>query len=86
MHFTYLATRKLEFFDLDCTKYGARVEKLRNEFANRFSDLRQNEIKLTLVTQIFDLGVADCPEIAKWNSLTCRLLWKTKGNILKKVW
>ena len=43
-HFRCLATRKLEFLDLDCTKYGTRVEKLRNEFANRFSDFRQNEI------------------------------------------
>ena len=47
-HFRCLATGKLEFLDLDCTKYRARVQKLRNEFANRFSDFRQNEIKLTL--------------------------------------
>ena len=48
-HFACLATRKLEFLDLDCSKYGARTEKLRNKFANRFSNFRQNEIKVTLV-------------------------------------
>ena len=35
-HFVCLATRKLEFLDLDCTKYEASVQKLRGEFANRF--------------------------------------------------
>ena len=62
MHLPCLATSKLEFLDLDCTKYGAGVEKLRNEFANRFSDFRQNEIKLTLFAQTFDLEVEDCPD------------------------
>ena len=45
-HFMCLATRKLEFPDLDGTKYGASVQKLLDEFANRFPDFRQNKIKL----------------------------------------
>lgn len=45
-HFTCLATKKLQFPDLDCTNNGASVQKLRDEFANRFPDFRQNEIKL----------------------------------------
>ena len=84
MHFTYLATRKLEFFDLDCTKYGARVEKLRNEFANRFSDLRQNEIKLRLVTQIFDLGVAGCPDNCQMELIDLQAVMETKRKYSEK--
>ena len=57
-----LATRKLEFPDLDCTKYGVCVQKLRDEFANRFPDFRQKKIKLELVAQPFDLSVEDIPE------------------------
>ena len=41
-HFTCLATRKMEFPDLDCAKYGACVQNLRDEFANKFQDFRQN--------------------------------------------
>ena len=61
-HFTCLATRKQEFPDLDCTNYGTSVQKLREEFANRFTDFRQNEIKLKLFAQPFDLKVEDCPD------------------------
>ena len=61
-HFMCLATRKLEFPDLDCTKYEARVQKLRNEFANKFPDFRQNKIKLKLFVQPFDWSVDDSPE------------------------
>ena len=61
-HFMCLVTRKLEFPDLDCTKYGARVQKLRDEFANRFPNFRQNKIKLKLFAQSFDLAVEDSPE------------------------
>ena len=60
--FLCLATRKREFPDLDCAKYGARVQKLRGEFANRFSDFRQNQIKLKLFAHPFDLAVEDSPE------------------------
>ena len=62
MHFTCLATRKLEFFNLDCTNYRTSVQKLRDEFAKRFTDLRQNEIKLKLFAQPLDLVVEDCPD------------------------
>ena len=61
-HFMCLATRKLEFPYLDCTEYGASVQKLRDEFANRFSDFRQNKIKLKLFAQPFYLAVEDSPE------------------------
>ena len=61
-HFTCLATRKLEFPDLDCTNYEASVQKLRAEFTNRFPDFRQNEIKLKLFAQPFDLAVEDSPD------------------------
>ena len=61
-HFTCLATRKQEFSDLDCTNYGTSVQKLRDEFANRFTDFRKNEIKLKLFAQPFDLVVEDCPD------------------------
>ena len=61
-HFMCLASRKLEFPDLDCTKYGASVQKLYDEFANRFSYFRQNKIKLKLFAQPFDLAVEDSPE------------------------
>ena len=57
-----LATRKLEFPDLDSTNYGTSVQKLRDEFANRSTDFRQNEIKLKLFAQPFDLVVEDCPD------------------------
>ena len=60
-HFMCLATRKLGFRDLDCTKYGASVQKLCDEFANRFADFRQNKIKLKLLAQPFDLAVEDSP-------------------------
>ena len=60
-HFMGLATRKLGFPYLDCTKYGASVQKLRDEFANRFPDFRQNKIKLKLFARPFNLAVAeDC--------------------------
>ena len=39
-HFKCLTTRKLEFSDLNCTNYGASVQKLSEEFANRFRDFR----------------------------------------------
>ncbi|XP_076373036.1 general transcription factor II-I repeat domain-containing protein 2B-like [Tachypleus tridentatus] len=61
-HFTCLATRKLEFPNLDCTKYGTSVQKLRDEFANRFPDFRQTEIRLKLFAQPFDLAVEDSPD------------------------
>ena len=61
-HFTCLATRKLEFPDLDCTNYEASVQKLRAEFTNRFPDFRQNEIKLKLFAQPFDLAVEASPD------------------------
>ena len=61
-HFTCLATRKLEFLDVNCTNYGTSVHKLRDEFANRFTDFRQNEIKLKLFAQPFDLLVEGCPD------------------------
>ena len=77
-HFMCLATRKLGFPDLDCTNYGARVEKLRNEFANRFSDFRQNEIKLILFAQTFDLGVEDCPDDCQMELIDLQADMKTK--------
>ena len=40
MHFKCLTTRKLKFPDLNCTNYGASVQKLSEEFANRFRDFR----------------------------------------------
>ena len=61
-HFICLATTKLEFPDLDGSKYGASVKKLHGEFANRFPDSRQNKIKLKLFAQPFDLAVEDSPE------------------------
>ena len=61
-HFTCLATRKQEFPDLDCTNYGTNEQKLSDEFANRFTDFRQNEIKLKLFAQPFDLVEGDCPD------------------------
>ena len=61
-HFLCLETRKLEFPALDCTKYEASVQKLCDEFANRFPDFRQNKIKLKLFAQPFDLAVEDSPE------------------------
>ena len=60
-HFMGLATRKLEFPYLDCTKYRASVQKLRDDFANRFPDFRQNKIKLKLFSQPFDLAGEDSP-------------------------
>ena len=77
-HFTCLATRKLEFPDLDCTNYGARVQKLHNEFANRFSDFRQNEIKLKLFAQPFDLGVEDCPDDCQMKLIDLQADMETK--------
>ena len=62
IHFMCLTTMKLEFPDLDCNKYGASVQKLCDEFANRFPDFRQNKIKLKLFAQPFDLAVEDSPE------------------------
>ena len=60
-HFVCLATKKLEFPYLDCAKYGASVQKLRDEFANRFPHFSQNKIKLKLFAQSFNLAVAeDC--------------------------
>ena len=61
-HFMSLATRKLEFPDLVCTKYGASVQKLCDKFANKFPDFRQNKIKLKLFAQPFDLAMEDNPE------------------------
>lgn len=59
-HFTCLFTRKLEYPDLDCTNYAGCVQKLRDELANRYPNFRQNEIKLKLFAQPFDLSVKDC--------------------------
>ena len=59
-HFKYLTTRKLEFPDLSCTNYGASVQKLREEFANRFRDFRREKIRLKLFAHLFDLEVEDC--------------------------
>ena len=64
-HFMCFATRKLEFPYLDCTKYGACVQKLHDEFAKRFTDFRQNKIKQKLFDQTFDLAVEDSPEDCK---------------------
>jgi len=36
-HFTCLATRKLDFPDLDCTNFGTSVQKLRDEFAMKLN-------------------------------------------------
>ena len=47
-HFKCLTTRKLEFPDLNCTNYGASVQKLREEFANRFRDFRREKIRLLI--------------------------------------
>ena len=57
VHFNCLTTRKLEFPDLSCTNYGATVEKLREEFANRFRDFRREKIRLKLFAHPFDLEV-----------------------------
>ena len=57
-----LATRKLEFSNVDCTKYGTSVQKLHDKFTNRFQDFRQNKIKLKLFAQPFDLAVENSPE------------------------
>ena len=61
-HFTSLATRKLEFPNLDSTNYQTSVQKLCDELAKRLTDLIQNEIKLKLLAQPFDLVVEDCPD------------------------
>ena len=56
------ATRKLEFPHLDCTKHWASIQKLYDEFANKFPDFKQNKIKLKLFAQPFDLAVEDSLE------------------------
>ena len=61
-HFKCLTRRKLEFSDLNCTTYGASVQKLREEFANRFRDFRREKIRLKLFAHPFDLEVEDCPD------------------------
>ena len=55
MHFTCVATSKMEFPNLDMELM------LHDEFAKRVTNFRQNEIKLKLFAQPFDLVVEDCP-------------------------
>ena len=59
-HFKCPSTRKLKFPNLNCTNYGASVEKLCEEFANRFRDFREEKIRLKLFAHPFDLEVEDC--------------------------
>ena len=85
-HFTCLATRKLEFPDLDCTKYGASVQKLHNEFAKRFSDFRKNKIKLKLFAQPFDLTVENSPENCIMELIELQADMKTKRKYFENSW
>ena len=75
-----LATRQLKFPDLDCTNYGSSIQKLRNEFANRFSDFRQNEMKLKLFAQFLDLGVEDSPDDCQMELIDLQADMETKKN------
>ena len=61
-HFKCFTTRKLKFSHLNRTNYDASVQKLREEFANRFRDFRREKIRLKLFAHPFDLEVEDCPD------------------------
>ena len=78
-----LATRKLEFPELDCNKYGARVQKLRGECANKVPDFRQNKIKLKLFAQLFDLAMEDSPEDCQMELIELQADMNTKRKYLE---
>ena len=77
-HFICLANWKLEFPNLDCTNYRTSEQKLRDEFAKRFTDLRQNKIKLKLYAQPFDLVVEDCPDDLQMELIGLQVDMETK--------
>ena len=47
-NFTCLATSRMEFPDLDSTNHAASVQKLHDEFKNRFQEFRRDEIKVVV--------------------------------------
>ena len=52
----------MEFPDVDSTNYAACVLKLRVDFTIRFTQFRQDEIKVKLSAHPFYLAVKDSPD------------------------
>ena len=61
-HFTYLASKKMQFPDLDSTKYAASVLKLRDDFTSRFPEFRGDDINVKLSPHPIYLVVEDSPD------------------------
>ena len=77
-HLKCLTTRKLKFPDLNCTNYGASVQKLREEFANRFRDFRREKIRLKFFAHPFDLEVEDCPDNCQMELIELQVAMENK--------
>jgi len=75
-HFTCLATRKLEFSDLDRTNYGISVQKLRDEFTNRFTDFREYRLDNLRVFSVSQLQAWECFQV--FRNGVCFLLHRTR--------
>lgn len=53
-HFPCLEARKAVILDLTCTKYVASIQKLSEEFTNRFVNFRKYEKELKLLNHLKD--------------------------------
>ena len=83
---TCLAVGKMEFPDLDSTKYSESVQKLCDEFTSIMPEFRQDENKAKLSAHPFDLAVEDSPDDCQMELIDLQAYIDTRGDIQKILW